>query len=300
MYPKALGHSPDEIAKFNDAERTAFARAVLTVLKMLPRVEVNEELAARASGHTTDEMFDYVGLEWVDLLITHGRLSPNGAVLDIGCGAARIALHLIKYLSSDGLYRGFDPDANAIEFCKSLDTQQNFSFEAIDLKHPLYNPNGTVDPRTFEFPYPDGFFNTVFAASVFSHLPTDESAAYLSQVARVLRPRGRAILSYFAITRELEPKTTNQITNVLGHGDSFYSFRFRARGDGFYTHCHADGSPKNHYISNDELGDPVAYHRDKFDDMARRAGLTVIDFLPGSWCRNEYRYGYQDIAVVER
>ena len=300
MYPKAIGHSPDEIDKFNDAERATFARAVLTILKTLPRIDVDEQLAARAAGETTDEMFNYVGLEWVDLLITHGRLAPNGAVLDIGCGAARIALHLMRYLSSEGIYCGFDPDAAAIAFCKSLPSPPNFSFEAVDLKHYLYNPNGAVDPASFEFPYPDGSFNAVFAASVFSHLPMVESAAYLRQIARVLRPRGRAVLSYFAITRGMEPKASDQITSLLGHGDSFYRFRFRARGNGFYTHCHADGAPKNHYIANDEFGDPVAYHRDKFADMACEAGLTVIDFLPGSWCRNEYRYGYQDIIVAER
>jgi hypothetical protein len=94
---------------------------------------------------------------------------------------------------------------------------------------------------------------------------------------------------------------------LFGKGNSWHSrennvhfqWRFAHRGDGFYTHSDETGAPKNHYMA-DPLGDPMAYELDAFVDMARRAGLKVIRFLPGAWCRDAYVHSYLDVFVLER
>ncbi len=101
--------------------------------------------AALPEGH-------YVGAGWLGLMIRHGRLAPNHAVLDIGCGCGRMAGPLTMYLNARGSYRGFDPVKKSIDYAQTYLDLPNFRFEFTDLHHYLYNPQGVIDPSTFRFP----------------------------------------------------------------------------------------------------------------------------------------------------
>jgi hypothetical protein len=50
----------------------------------------------------------------------------------------------------------------------------------------------------------------------------------------------------------------------------------------------------------DPVGDPVAYEVETFEAMAREAGLTVVSFLSGAWCRSHYVHSHQNLFVLER
>jgi SAM-dependent methyltransferase len=59
------------------------------------------------------------------------------------------------------------------------------------------NQTGAIDAETFRFPYPDAAFDAVLLASVFTHMPPGETRQYLRELARVMRPRAKALLSIF-------------------------------------------------------------------------------------------------------
>jgi SAM-dependent methyltransferase len=56
---------------------------------------------------------------------------------------------------------------------------------------------GSIDVEGFTFPYPAGAFDSVVLASVFTHMPPNEVRHYLGELARVMRPGAKALLSIF-------------------------------------------------------------------------------------------------------
>jgi SAM-dependent methyltransferase len=65
--------------------------------------------------------------------------------------------------------------------------------------------NGAWPPAN----YPDSFFDSIYSISVFTHLPDDMQTAWLEELARVMKPGARAILTVhgeWLFPREYLPK----------------------------------------------------------------------------------------------
>ena len=151
---------------------------------------------------------DYVrvGEEFRQLFIASG-LQPDHAFLDVGCGIGRAAAPLVDYLSPHGLYRGFDVMAEAIAWCNErIGTDPRFQFLHADLHSDRYNPGGTTLARDYVFPYADGTFDFVWLGSVFTHMLAADQARFASEIARVLKPGGISVISYYLIDEEARAK----------------------------------------------------------------------------------------------
>jgi SAM-dependent methyltransferase len=205
---------------------------------------------------------------------------------------------LSHYLSSSGTYHGFDISSETMNFCRSLISHPGFSFTSINLHHPIYNPSGKIKPEKFSFPFKDDTFDVAIAASIFSHLGLAAAKRYLAELRRVLRPGGRAIISFFAVP-EQEKQTQGGITNILGAGDGEYAYRFLKVENGYYIHCDKTGTPKSHYVNSPE-GDPVAFDADALIGLAKEVELDCLHFLEGAWKFTEYVHGWQDIVVLQK
>ncbi|MFP5270919.1 class I SAM-dependent methyltransferase [Coleofasciculus sp.] len=137
--------------------------------------------------------------EWSMLLRVYGGITRNSNILEIGCGLGRIAFPLRYILSSDGSYDGFDICQNKIKFLEKTfhKAYPNFCFIWADINNTFYNPKGEVGANRYRFPYPDNSFDIVYAASVFTHLLPEAAANYFQESARVLKPEGRCLFSFF-------------------------------------------------------------------------------------------------------
>ncbi|RMF67599.1 MAG: class I SAM-dependent methyltransferase, partial [Alphaproteobacteria bacterium] len=127
-----------------------------------------------------------------------GGLQPHHAVLDVGSGIGRAAVALTEYLDARGRYEGFDPVATGVRWCQRHISSRhpNFRFRHVPLANDLYTQAGE-DARRFRFPYPAAAFDFAIVNSVFTHMLPDEIAHYLEELARVLRPGGRAYATFF-------------------------------------------------------------------------------------------------------
>ncbi len=152
------------------------------------------------------EVFIQRGQEIVLRLREQGLLTDQTRLLDIGCGCGRIARWLVK--EPLATYVGFDRHPGMIDWCKTHLTARDprLTFDFVDVVSHSY---GTIDGHTghqaasgLRFPYADAAFDAALAASVFTHMPLAETAHYLHELRRVLRPGGIALVTVFFADNE--------------------------------------------------------------------------------------------------
>jgi ubiquinone/menaquinone biosynthesis C-methylase UbiE len=149
--------------------------------------------------------FEQTGQQFLGYFRELGGLGPGDRVLDIGCGIGRMAMPLAGYLDG-GSYAGFDVGREMVRWCQRNITARwpSFEFTWASVYNGKYNPFGKESGTEFRFPYDDASFDFAFATSLFTHLLRDEAHHYLAETARVLRPGGRCLLTFFLLTPEAE------------------------------------------------------------------------------------------------
>jgi len=151
-----------------------------------------------------------VGEQMVRTLQAHAGLAASDSVLDIGCGAGRVAAPLTPLLASGGgRYLGFDISRAAVRSCRRrFAGQPHMRFEHLDVWNGDYNASGRVPEVGAVFPLEDGAADLAFALSVFTHMRLAAVRRYLQESARTLRPGGRLAFTAFALLpgRESSPE----------------------------------------------------------------------------------------------
>jgi len=145
--------------------------------------------------------FRAIGENLLGVLIAHAGLRPDDRVLDIGCGAGRVARPLAGHLSTAGGYVGFDVSRRAVAGCRRrfAAARPDFTFHHADVRNGDYNPRGGIDEAAYAFPCADATIDLAFATSVFTHMRIEPVRHYLGEAARVLKPGGRLAFTAYLI-----------------------------------------------------------------------------------------------------
>jgi len=225
------------------------------------------------SGNRAGFIASGAGFLW-NSLVSRGGLKPEHAVLDIGSGNGRHARSLTQYLKPPGHYVGFDIVAPAVAWCQDAYAGfPNFKFDHAAIRSDWYSPDEGVDAAAYKFPYADGAFDLAFASSLFTHLLPDETINYLAESARVLKPRGRLLLTCFMMR-------DRQMQNV--HDRTF------ERASSIY-----------HVIDKDNPRRGVAYDERPLRAMVEDAGFVIAELTFGAWANGIDHLGaLQDIIVA--
>jgi len=223
--------------------------------------------------------FTEIGQEFKKHFINFG-MKPDHRVLDVGCGFGRIAIPLTDYLTSKGSYVGLDIVPSGISWCMGNITPKfpGFNFFHANIFNGNYNPTGTLTARDFKFPFVE-CFDFVFLTSVFTHMLPPDVENYLKEIARVMRPGGRCLITFFLLNGESRPL-------MVGPGSTF-NFGFAM--DGF--------SAVNEKIPEAA----IAYNEDDIESLYERCGLKIVPPVHyGSWCGRKEFLSFQDIVVAEK
>ena len=225
--------------------------------------------------------FQKIGNEFAEHFKRLAGLEAHHRVLDVGCGIGRMAIPLTKYFSATGSYEGFDIVPQGIEWCTKQIAPRfpNFNFRLADIRNKEYNPDGVVTAETYRFPYDDGSFDLVFATSVFTHMLPREVKNYLSEIARVLRPGGRCLITWFLLNPESR--------ELIKKGRSELEFRYSVEG------C---------LSTNARIHDEaIAYEEDYALKLYVQQQLTLYHTVKyGSWCGRPDYLSFQDICIAQK
>lgn len=223
--------------------------------------------------------FREVGQWYVQQFQALGGLQPEHRVLDMGCGVGRMAIPLTEYLKEGG-YEGFDTSAEMIRWCRKNITAAypRFRFTHAPIYNRKYNPFGTISAQEFRFPYADAEFDFAFATSLFTHLGIEETRHYLAELARVLKPGGSALVTFFLLGGEGRPAD--------GRGLAF-------------DFAHEFGPLRTTDPKEPEAA--VAYPEALLRSEAGAVGLSVEDpIVYGRWPELNVGRDIQDMVILRR
>lgn len=214
--------------------------------------------------------FHEVGRFQRDVIVQRTGLAPGERVLDLGSGIGRLAMALHRE-GPKIRYDGLEIVRYGVEWCrKTFREAPDFRFHHADIHNSFYNPFGRTPAQEFRFPFADASLDLVFATSVFSHLMPNTTRHYLSEIARVLVPGGRAYFTYFRADAS------------RGAGAAF---SFSEMSDGAAVESKAEP----------ELA--VAYQRAQLTEWAEAHGLVCDADWPGNWAALE-GHDFQDAILL--
>jgi SAM-dependent methyltransferase len=227
------------------------------------------------------------GAEQATLARTLAEVRASSTVLEIGCGLGRMAFALRRLIIT-GRYIGVDVVEEKIAFLRrTLGARAaNFAFVHLDAHNGFYNPTGHLATLDIALPCSDGEVDAVVSMAVFTHLLPENVDRYVSEITRVLRPGGRALLSCY----------------LLDHYDPDAARPPRYSGTQF-AFDHAVAGDAEVRTSCPEQPEAMTAFTERFLlDAARRHGLhPVVPALPGSWsgATDAWLTG-QDLVILER
>jgi len=264
--------SPEELEKRLEALEAAFRIANEDTDRRLTK------LLKRTKGDARGERKE----PHLPYLIDLAGLTPESAVLDLGCGDGDLARQLVAYLGSLGSYDGLEVQARYVaELAVRFEPLPNFRFHHADLRNSMYNPGGAIDPSTFRFPLGDNTIDLVVAKSLFTHLLPDAAENYFRETSRVLVPNGVLYMTAYLLTeKSLRYVVRTPLPDTPGafpYGHGVFRTRFK-----------------------EPIERAIAFDEDWLTKTCARAGLDVASTYYGSWWGALDTTTRQDIVVFNK
>ena len=260
--------------------REAMAR-FLRSMQRLFRTDIKSRIPIDEDQFVGPDNFGPVGEMFFKIFREQCALMPEDVVLDVGSGQGRMARPLANFLSpNQGEYHGLEIVKEGVEFCeKAYAKEHNFSIYHIPVYNSRYNPTGTLKASDYVFPFPDGRFSFVFLTSVFTHMLEPDVEQYCREIYRVLKPGGRALVTFYL----LEPESLTAVRK--GNAEPLLKHE--------YSEVCRIGS-----LSVPEAA--IGCDHDFVVNLVESLDFAEPTIHLGSWARKGERLTWQDVVILRR
>jgi SAM-dependent methyltransferase len=234
-----------------------------------------------AIGSQSAEDFVFKGNLFMHEVRSLIGLRPGSNVLEVGCGCGRMARPLTRYISRKGTYDGIDVMRSHLGWCANeISTRfANFRFWHADIHSAFYNPTGREGAANYSFPFDSGSFDFVFLTSVFTHMLPDGVDRYMAEISRVLRPMGRALITYLLLNDLSRAAIIAKTATTAFVPDS---------GEGYW-------------LSKPSVPETVvALDEGLVKELHQRHSLPIDRVSYGAWVPRQDAVGGQDMVVATR
>ena len=238
-------------------------------LRLTPGLQANTERRLRTAGTKDEILFESMGL--TDSLILRHALQEYferdyvdcQAILDWGCGCARVARFVTGF--APGKVTGIDIDPDNIQWCQENIPQAEFV--PIDLHPPT--------------PFASESFDLVYGISVFTHLSETDQDRWLTELQRITKPGAAVLMSI-----------QGEIAFLRADGDFQRFLALQKTGLHIYGRCPDldDILPEmkeSAYYKN-------VFHSRRYIYEHWRRYFEIVDVIDAAFA------GYQDLVVMRR
>jgi SAM-dependent methyltransferase len=224
------------------------------------------------------------------LIYMHLGNKQSSLILDVGCGTGLLAVASHPFLGDNGKYLGIDVSKKYIEFCRAHYPGSGFEFIHLETDNAYYSP-GKGDKR-LGWPIESNTVDLTTALSVWTHFNEGDATFYLKEINRVLKPGGKAIVSFFL----LDDLYRTSVGNRSGQAGKYHTM------------------PQNRWIFDQpSYGSTRCFHpswadvpeqaigltREGLDFITDASGLKLIEHHNGSW-KEVPGIFFQDVMVFQK
>jgi SAM-dependent methyltransferase len=211
-------------------------------------------------------------------------------ILDIGCGTGLLGISSEPFMSDGGTYTGIDVIKFDINFCINHFKSKNYNFIHLDVANPTYakSQSKILAP----WPIKDESHDLVLALSVWTHLSEKDAFFYFKEIHRVLKKRGKAIITFFYLDEHYQDSLSKRSNNIG---------RFHSTNQNKWIFDHNAYESKNWYspgwvkIPEDTIG----VTNEGLDALQKHSGLKLIQCYPGNWKEIPGVF-FQDVLIFEK
>ena len=155
----------------------------------------------RGGKYAYSEWAHVIGI-FQTLMFLNLHKKEGNMILDVGCGTGLLGIAAEPFLGQDGKYIGLDVMKKDIDFCRGHYTSTKCEFIHFNVNNPAYA--ATQKDTKSKWTVESESFDLATALSVWTHLNEEDALFYFKEISRVLKPGGKAIVTFFLLDEVYE------------------------------------------------------------------------------------------------